>query len=145
MVRNLIGKWLYLTECIIQYKAYVWVWCLFFRWYIIVRRHKSYSSSLKHKIIWYCFIPSNFLTIHIIKICKYCHTLYTLYYFILQTCNTGINESHSNFQMYLVLNCMPVLCTYNWKCTQKMLCPRKFKLFRYTRYNYIDHTCVNIK
>lgn len=109
------------------------------------KKTKSYYTSLNHKITWYCFIPSNFLTIHIIKICKYCHTMYTLYYFILQTCNTGTNESHSNFQMYLVLNCMPVLCTYNWKCTQKMLCPRKLKLFRYTRYNYIDHTCVNIK
>lgn len=47
--------------------------------------------------------------------------------------------------MYLVLNCMPMLWVYNWKCRQKIPCPRIFMLFRYTRHKYIELTCVNFK
>lgn len=47
--------------------------------------------------------------------------------------------------MYIFLNCMPVLRVYNWKCRQKVLCTRKFMLARCIRYDFIEHSCENIK
>lgn len=84
-----------------------------------LKRHRSYYFSFKHKS------KMVLLTICIIKFINISHTLHTFYYFTLQTYNTGTNKSHSNFQIYIIPNCMPVLWVCNWKYKKSVLCTKK--------------------